>query len=73
MLAAVDFDHQLGLAAGEVGDVGADRELSRELWAVAGEDVPDFAFFGRRVGAEGAGSLGEFGVYALGHLVAFVP
>ena len=40
MLSAIDLDNQPGFTTGEVGDGGADDELSRERGAVARQDTP---------------------------------
>ena len=47
MLSAVQFNREMRIAAGEVGDVGADRKLSDKFGAIelAGAKVPPQAFF----------------------------
>ena len=68
VLAAVDLDDQLRLAAGEIGYVGLDRELAGEFGAVAGEEAPEGAFLPGRVGAQVSGSGSEAaGDSAAGH------
>ena len=44
VLASVNFDDQLRLAACEIGNVWADRQLSRELRPVTGQEVPNPPF-----------------------------
>jgi len=47
MDAAVEFDDEAGLLAGEVGEVAADRVLAAELQAIeatATESLPELAF-----------------------------
>ena len=44
VLASVEFDDQLGLAASEVGDVRANGKLTSELGPKARDPLPEFAF-----------------------------
>ena len=58
MLATIEFDNQPRLPAGEVGEVGADRELTGELRPEAGNDPPQLALVLRGTIAKGACPLG---------------
>ena len=51
-LAAVEFDNQPGLPAGEVGDVGSDRQLTREFWPQPGQHAPKLALMPGRIVAQ---------------------
>ena len=77
MLAAVEFDDQARIEAGEVGDVGADGSLAAEAVAVelaSAEARPEMLFGVGGVFAEFAGELRCFGVLskAFGHLTTLV-
>jgi hypothetical protein len=47
VLTAIDLDDELGLAAGKIDDVWADRQLACEFGPVTREQSPYLAFFGR--------------------------
>jgi hypothetical protein len=49
VLATVDLDHQLRLAAGQIGDIWSDWKLSRKLGSVARQKCPYLPLFGRFV------------------------
>jgi hypothetical protein len=49
MLAAIDFDYKLRLSAREISNVRTDRELPRELGAIARKQLPHLSLFPRRV------------------------
>jgi hypothetical protein len=51
VLPAIDFYHQLGSATGEIRDVRTDRQLSRELGPIAGEQFPNLPLFAGRAEA----------------------
>jgi len=52
MLTAVEFNNQPGLSAGEVRDVGSDRQLARELWPQPGQHAPKLALMPGRIVAQ---------------------
>jgi len=51
-LTAVEFNNQPGLSAGEVRDVGSDRQLARELWPQPGQHAPKLALMPGRIVAQ---------------------
>jgi len=59
MLAAIDFDDQLRLTAGEIGGLRIDRELACEFGAIARQQMPNDSFLRRRIGAQGPSSVGQ--------------
>ena len=58
VLPAIDFDHQFGAMAGEIGDKVTDRDLSSKMliWKIFAKDAPELAFGIRHVEAEASGA-----------------
>jgi hypothetical protein len=65
MLAPVHLDRELGLAAGEIQDVGTDRKLAGEAGPVAGKEVPENPLLPRRLPPQPTGAVGENRVDAM--------
>ena len=58
MLAAVQLNDELRPAAGEIGEVRADRQLTRELGSQARNHRPEFGLMPRCMRAQSAGASG---------------
>jgi hypothetical protein len=57
MLAAVQFNHELCLAARKIGKVRTDRQLARELGAKARDHRPQLRLMAGCMRAKGSGAL----------------
>jgi len=73
VLSSVQLDDQLRLPAREVGEIGSDRELARELWPQPRDHAPELALMPRCVGAEFACALGLIGGNAAVHASSLEP